>query len=174
MAGREVWSREYACRHFRFGGWSLLVFATLGLVLEALQGFKVAAYLDVSNETRRMLWRLAHAHGTLLGAVHVLFGLTMRTEADRPLPRARLISLTLTGASVVVPAGFFLGGFGFVGGDPGLAVLLVPVGAVMLLSALFLLARSVTGDEVAKSAGSRPKERLGESNASPKQKGSTW
>ncbi len=61
-----------------------------------------------------------------------------------------------------MPAGFVLGGFGFVGGDPGLAVLLVPVGALMLLSALFLLATSVTGDEVAKSAGSRTKERLRE------------
>jgi len=159
MAGRSLSNREYARRHLRFGWWSLLVFATLGLLLEALQGFKVAAYLDVTNETRRMLWRLAHAHGTLFGAVHVLFGLTMRTEAERPLPRARLISLTLIGASVFVPGGFFLGGFGFVGGDPGLAVLLVPVGAVMLLSALFLLARSVAGDEAAKQAGSRTKER---------------
>jgi len=159
MAGRSLSNREYARRHLRFGWWSLLVFATLGLLLEALQGFKVAAYLDVSNETRRTLWRLAHAHGTLFGVVHVLFGLTMRTEPERLFPRARLISLTLIGASVFVPGGFFLGGFGFVGGDPGLAVLLVPVGAVMLLSALFLLARSVVGDEAAKPAGSRTKER---------------
>ena len=48
----------YAMRHLRFGWWSLLVFATLGLVLESLHGFKVRAYLDVSNETRRLNKRL--------------------------------------------------------------------------------------------------------------------
>ena len=100
MADGSRPNREYAHRHLRFGWWSMLVFAGLGLLLETLQGFKVGAYLDVSNETRRMLWRLAHAHGTLLGVVHVLFGLTLRTEADRPLPRARLISRTLTLASL--------------------------------------------------------------------------
>ncbi|HEY8174006.1 MAG TPA: hypothetical protein VIH21_13040, partial [Dehalococcoidia bacterium] len=61
---------DYARRHLRFGWWSLFVFATLGLTLEALHGFKVRAYLDVSNDTRRLMWTLAHAHGTLLGLVH--------------------------------------------------------------------------------------------------------
>jgi len=137
----------------------MLVFAGLGLLLETLQGFKVGAYLDVSNETRRMLWRLAHAHGTLLGVVHVLFGLMMRTEADRPLPKAHLVSQTLTLASLLVPSGFFLGGFGFVGGDPGLAVLLVPIGAVLLIAALFLLGASVGSEDAAKGTGGRTKDR---------------
>jgi len=35
--------------------------------------------------------------------------------------------------SWVLPLGFFLGGFGLHGGDPGLGVLLVPVGALLLL-----------------------------------------
>ena len=60
---------DYPRRHLRVGWWSLLLFATLGLVLESLQGFKVRAYLDVSNETRRLMWTLAHAHGTLVGIV---------------------------------------------------------------------------------------------------------
>lgn len=132
-------SHEYARRHLRIGWWSLLAFAALGLALESLQGFKVGAYLDVANETRRMLWRLAHAHGTLLGVVHVLFGLHMRTTVEKSLGRAPVVSMALTGASILVPGGFFLGGFGFVGGDPGLAVLLVPVGAVLLFFALYLL-----------------------------------
>ena len=37
-----------ARRHVRFGWWSLFVFASLGLTLEVLHGFKVAAYLDVT------------------------------------------------------------------------------------------------------------------------------
>jgi hypothetical protein len=134
---------DYARRHLRFGWWSLLVFATLGLLLESLHGFKVRAYLDVSNETRRLMWTLAHAHGTLLAVVHIVFGLTIRAVPERNTVHQRLISLSLIGASVLLPGGFFLGGIAFYSGDPGLGVLLVPVGAVLLLAAVFLVARSV-------------------------------
>jgi hypothetical protein len=133
----------YAIRHLRFGWWSLLVFATLGLVLESLHGFKVRAYLDVSNETRRLMWTLAHAHGTLLAVVHIVFGLTIRAVPERSPVNQRLISGSLIGASLLLPGGFFLGGVAFYSGDPGLGVLLVPVGAVLLLMAVFLVARSV-------------------------------
>jgi hypothetical protein len=154
MAGPTP-TTDYARRHLRFGWWSLLVFAAFGLLLESLQGFKVGAYLDVTNETRRTLWRLAHAHGTLLSVLHVLFGLNARAT-DKVLMNARLISFTLTGASLLVPGGFFLGGFGFKGGDPGLAVLLVPVGAVLLFFALFWLGAAASGQNPAKSV--RPRE----------------
>ena len=92
---------DYARRHLRFGWWSLLVFATLGLLLESLQGFKVRAYLDVSNETRRLMWTLAHAHGTLLALVHVIFGLTLRATPPA-MPHLRLISCSLVAASVLL------------------------------------------------------------------------
>src|SRR5260221_3098657 len=134
---------DYARRHLRFGWWSLLVFATLGLVLESLHGFKVRAYLDVSNETRRLMWTLAHAHGTLLAVVHIVFGLTIRAVPERSAVNQRLISGSLILASLLLPGGFFLGGVVFYSGDPGLGVLLVPVGAVLLLTALFLVARSI-------------------------------
>jgi len=133
--------RDYARRHLRFGWWSLLLFATLGLVLESLHGFKVSAYLDVSNETRRLMWTLAHAHGALLSMVHVLFGLSVRVAPEMGIRNRPLISTCLIGASVVLPGGFFLGGIGSYGGDPGVGVLFVPVGAAALLIALFLLAR---------------------------------
>ena len=42
--------------HLRVGWWSLLVFLTVGIVLETLHGFKVGFYLDVGNDTRRMMW----------------------------------------------------------------------------------------------------------------------
>jgi hypothetical protein len=132
---------DYSRRHLRLGWSILLVYAALGLVLESLQGFKVAAYLDVSNETRRTMWRLAHTHGTLLGVVNILFALTLRSS-PAPLAAAPRISTTLVAATLLLPAGFFVGGVVFYAGDPGPGVLLVPVGAVLLLLALFSIARS--------------------------------
>jgi hypothetical protein len=134
---------DYARRHLRFGWWSLFVFASAGLVLESLHGFKVRAYVDTSNETRRLMWTLAHAHGTLLALVHVAAGLMWRSAPAMP-PNVRLISTSLLAASVLLPGGFFLGGFAFYCGDPGLGTLLVPIGAVLLLFALFSIARAVS------------------------------
>jgi hypothetical protein len=136
---------DYSRRHLRFGWWSLLLFATLGLALESLQGFKVRAYLDVANDTRRLMWTLAHAHGTLLAIIHIVFGLTLRSTPAPAVANPGLISFCLIGASILLPGGFFLGGVAFYGGDPGLGVLLVPVGGVLLLFALFWMARGVSG-----------------------------
>ena len=129
-----------ARRHLLFGWWSVFAFATLGLTLETLHGFKVAAYLDVSNETRRLMWTLAHAHGTLLGLIHLAFALSLpRLEGANQ----RLTSRALVAASVLLPGGFFLGGVRFYAGDPGMGVALVPVGAVLLLTAVWLIARGL-------------------------------
>ena len=133
---------DYARRHVRFGWWSLLLFATFGLVLEALHGFKVPAYLDVSNDTRRLMWTLAHAHGSLLALVHVAFGLNVRMAPEAGARDRALISRCLVGASILLPGGFFLGGAVFYGGDPGVGALVVPVGAATLMVAVFLLARA--------------------------------
>lgn len=130
-------------RHFLVGWWSVFAFAGLGLALEALHGFKVGAYLDASNETRRLMWTLAHAHGTLLGLVHVVFALTLLQLPRLPPAAVLVASRALVGASILLPAGFFLGGVRFYSGDPGLGVALVPVGAVLLLAALWQIARAV-------------------------------
>jgi len=135
---------EYAQRHLRIGWWSLFVFASLGLTLEAFHGFKVRAYLDVSNETRRLMWTLAHAHGTLLAIVHILFGVMLRAAPECAPPRLSTVSTSLIAAGALLPGGFFLGGIAFYSGDPGLGVLLVPAGALFLLSAIFLIARSAS------------------------------
>jgi hypothetical protein len=130
---------DYARRHLQIGWWSLFVFAALGLLLESFHGFKIRAYLDVSNETRRLMWRLAHAHGTLLGVVHVLFGLLLGA-GNVNVRNVRTISLALIGAGASLPLGFFLGGISFYGGDPGIGVVLVPIGGILLLTGLFLIA----------------------------------
>ena len=132
---------DYARRHVRFGWWSLLVFAIGGLVLESLHGFKVAAYLDVSNDTRRLMWTLAHAHGTLLSVLHVIFGLSVRAFPEMGARARPLVSRALIGASVLLPGGFFVGGIGFYGGDPGIGIFVVPIGAAALIIAVFQLAR---------------------------------
>lgn len=130
---------DISSRHLRLGWWMLFMFAALGLILESLQGFKIAAYLDVSNETRRTMWRLAHTHGTLLGAINVLFALTLRSSATTAAVASR-ISVALIAATLLLPLGFFLGGVVFYAGDPGIGVLLVPVGGVLLLVALLWIA----------------------------------
>ena len=138
---------DYAHRHIRFGWWSLLVFATLGLVLESLHGFKIRAYLDVSNETRRLMWTLAHAHGTLLAVVNIVFGLCVRVVPELTAKRQPIVSPALIGATVLMPAAFFLGGVAFYSGDPGVGVLLLPIGALLLLAALFWTARGASAPE---------------------------
>jgi hypothetical protein len=134
---------DYARRHLRLGWWSLLCFATLGLVLESLHGFKARAYLDVSNETRRLMWTLAHAHGTLLAIINIVFGLSLRVVPELTATRVQLVSPALVGATVLMPVSFFLGGIAFYSGDPGVGILLLPVGALLLLAAIFWIGRGV-------------------------------
>jgi hypothetical protein len=125
------------------GWWSVLLFSAFGLLLETLHGFKVAAYLDVGNETRRLMWTLAHAHGTLLGLLHIAFAATLGTVPAFPPEQQRTISKTLVGATIVLPGGFFAAGIRFYSGDPGIAAAVVPVGAALLLVAAWLIARAV-------------------------------
>ena len=127
----------FARRHLRFGWWSLLVFLTLGIVLETFHGLKVGWYLDVSNSSRRLMWTLAHAHGVLLGLVHLAFSFTNRLFGLGD----NLTSLCLIGATILIPGGFFVGGIFIYGGDPGLGILLVPIGALLLFVAVVQVAR---------------------------------
>ena len=127
-------------RHLRIGYWGLAVFVTLGAVLEALHGFKVGFYLDAGNETRRLMWRLAHAHGTLLSVVHVLYALTLRARPEVARPIA---SSALTAALLLIAGGFFAGGIAVAGGDPNPGVLLVPMGFVALLVSIVTTARAI-------------------------------
>lgn len=130
-------------RHLRFGWLSLLVFLTLGLALEALHGFKVQAYLNVMNETRRLMWTLAHAHGTLLALAHVAFAFTVQCAPGWPARPRTLASCGLIGASLLMPGGFLLAGIWVYAGDPGLGILLVPVGGILLFAAVLLTALSL-------------------------------
>ena len=130
-----------ARRHLRFGWRAFLVFALLGLLLETLHGLKVDWYLELAHTTRRHMWTLAHAHGTLLAVLNLIWALTIRTVPEW-LPRhAKLASACLLSATVLLPAGFFLGGFFTHEGDPGIGIALAPVGGILLIIALTIAAR---------------------------------
>ena len=128
-------------RHFRIGWWSLLVFVCLGIVLEGMLAFKAPWYVNVGdNETNRMMLRLSHAHGTLLSVLNIAFSASL---ARLSLPAGARVqaSRCLAAATLLVPGGFFLGGLATHGGDPGLGILLLPAGAVLLLFGIFQVAR---------------------------------
>lgn len=123
-------------------GFSLLSVAIpFGVTLEALHGFKVEAYL--ASEMRREMWRLAHAHGTLLGILCLVFA----ALAERHIPKQvrRSVALQLTAGALLMPIGFFLGGILNSEGDPSPGIVLVPVGALLLVSALARAALVRTG-----------------------------
>jgi len=130
---------QIALRHVVFG-WSLVaVFATLGLALETMHGFKLQWYLAVANETRRLLWTLAHAHGVLLGLLNVAYALSLRHFPFRSR-RPGLVSGLLAAGSLCLPSGFLLGGVMVHGGDPNLFIALSPLGGVLLIVVLPMIA----------------------------------
>src|SRR6516164_2367423 len=95
-------------RNLRFGWWSLLVFLSLGGVLETLHGLKVGSYVDVGNEMRRLMFTLAHAHGTALALVNIVAGLTARNIEHFGLRTP--VSFCLIWSGILFPLGFFAGG----------------------------------------------------------------
>ncbi len=133
-------------RHLRFGWWTLLVFLSLGIALEGLHGFKIGAYLNPSQSTRRLMWTLAHAHGALLAMLNLGFGFSVSLYSNWDPGRRRLASGCLIGASVLLPSGFFLGGINIRGGDPGFPIVLVPAGAFLLLVSVAMTALAGSRD----------------------------
>ena len=130
-------------RHLRFGWYLLLAFASVGAALEALHAFKAGFYLDVGSETRRLMWRLGHAHGVLLALLQLAFAFTLPHTAEGSEPRLQRASGCLLASGLLLPLGFLLGGLFAAGGDPGLGVLLVPLGVPLLLAGLWWTARSL-------------------------------
>jgi hypothetical protein len=114
------------------------VFLVLGMVLEGLHAFKVAEYLNPSAATRRLMWTLAHAHGTLLGLLNLAFAFSLGFVSPVLLQRAGWASVLLRAATLLLPLGFLLGGISIAEGDPGIGIALVPLGAALLLVSVVL------------------------------------
>lgn len=159
MAKRSKSIEHYVHRHLVFGWWCLCGFIVLGLILDYFHAFKVGWYLDVGNESRRLMGTLAHAHGTLLGGLNVAFALTIERRQERALPFCRFASPCLMSATLMIPAGFLLGGVFTLSGEPGVAVFMVPVGALLLLSAVVLTAWGIRkpSAEVTRESGKKAK-----------------
>jgi hypothetical protein len=120
-------------------GWiSLAAWIVFGLLIEGLIGFRSPVLLD--DSTRREMFRLAHAHGTLLNLVLIAAAMCAKLDLVRLGPIA---SLGLRSAVVLLPAGFLLAGIWHFKDDPGLGILLVPIGAVLLLAVAVGIAFSV-------------------------------
>jgi peptidoglycan/LPS O-acetylase OafA/YrhL len=105
----------------------------VGLLLEGLIGYKAPVYLN--DPQRRELFRLAHAHGTLLGVVLIAAALSSRYLVP---PLAARFALRL--GAVLMPSGFLLAGMWHPEGDPGPAIWLVPPGALLLIFGAIALA----------------------------------
>lgn len=132
-------SRDAGQRHLRFGFFALLVFLTLGFLLEFFHGFRIGSYLSEETEPRRLMWTLTHTHGTLIALIHIALGASW--SRLRPSPHLRIASLSLFAAACLLPLGFFLGGLFVYPPDPGLGVVLVPIGGVFLFVGVALVAR---------------------------------
>ena len=125
-------SREdgLARRHRRFGWTALLAWMCAGLLLEIFHGFKLGGYL--LDPLRRELWTLAHFHGALLSVVNLAY---VRWAEEPGLSAAARAwgSRALIAGSVLLPAGFVLGGLFHFEGDPGIGIFLAPLGALALI-----------------------------------------
>lgn len=120
-------------------GWSsLAAWIIFGLLIEGLIGFRSPVLLD--DSTRRDMFRLAHAHGTLLNLVLIAAAICARLDLIR---LGRVTSLGLRAAVVLLPGGFLLGGIWHFKDDPGVGIFLVPLGAVLLLAAALQIGCSV-------------------------------
>ena len=124
--------------------YSLAFWMTAGLFLEGLLAFRSPAYLQ--DPMRRELFRLAHAHGTVLNIVTLVATLYLTKGLISP-PRLALWSLRL--GVIAMPLGFLLGGISHSETDPGLAVLLAPLGGLMIIFGVIAIAISSgrTGSE---------------------------
>jgi hypothetical protein len=123
-------------------GWiGVACWMTVGLLLEGLLGYKAPGYLN--DPQRRELFRLAHTHGTLLSAVLILAALTGRQFGAAP----RLAQASLQIGSVLMPVGFLLAGIWHPEGDPGLAIWLVPPGALLMIFGAVTVALGLKGSK---------------------------
>jgi hypothetical protein len=119
-------------------GWiSLAAWIVFGLLIESLIGFRSPALLD--DSVRREMFRLAHAHGTLLNLVLIAAAICARLDLVR---LGRLTSLGLRAAVFLLPVGFLFAGIWHFKDDPGVAIVLVPIGALLLLASAFRIGYS--------------------------------
>lgn len=126
----------------RQGFITLACWMTFGLFLEGLLGYKIPIYLN--DNMRRELFRLAHTHGALLSVILIIVAICLRLDFFQS---NNYLQYSLRIGSIVMPLGFLLGGVWHYESDPGIAVWLVPVGAVMVIFGIVSAIFSIKGSK---------------------------
>ena len=125
-------ARRAAKRH----GFTLLfASACLGFALELAHALKLSAYLDVPLRRELLTW--AHAHGMGLSLLLLAYAAVGVVDAA-----SAAAERSLAIGSLLVPLGFLLGSLTLHENDPGVGIVLVPLGALTVLSSLFLVMRA--------------------------------
>lgn len=119
--------------HLRASIVSVALFLAMGLWLEAMYGLRAEGWVD--DPLRREFLRLGHAHGGLLGLLNVALAWALE-RLRTPAAWAQKIRVAALLGAALVGLGFMVGGLLHGPTDPGLPVLAVPAGAMLLLSAL--------------------------------------
>jgi hypothetical protein len=131
-------------RHVRLSLGCIAVFLAMGLWLEAMMGLRTQGWMD--DTLRRELLRLGHAHGGLLGLVNIALAWAMG-RLQTPDGWARKVRVAALLGAVLVGLGFIGGGLWHGPTDPGPIVLVVPAGAMLVLTstvAVALVGRGTT------------------------------
>jgi hypothetical protein len=123
--------------HLRASIVVVALFLASGLWLEAMIGLRARGWID--EPLRREFLRLGHAHGGLLGLLNLALAWALE-RLRTPAPWAGKIRLAALLGAVLVGLGFMLGGLLHGPTDPGVPVLAVPAGAMLLLCALIATA----------------------------------
>jgi hypothetical protein len=119
--------------HLRASVVVVAVFLAMGLWLEAMYGLRAEGWID--DPLRREFLRLGHAHGGLLGLLNIGLAWTLERLATPAAWASKIRVAALLGA-VLVGVGFIAGGLLHGPTDPGLPILVVPAGAMLLLTSL--------------------------------------
>ena len=96
-------------RHLVIGWLGLFIFLALGIGLEAFHGLKTGYYLDARNASRRLMFTLAHSHGTLFAVINIVFALCVgrlrQTRGTRLKAASYSLRKPLQTSSQCLPSG---------------------------------------------------------------------
>ena len=133
MLTDELEQARLAARKHGFG--LLFASACLGFLLELAHALKLSVYLDVPLRRELLVW--AHAHGVGLSLVLLAYAACGAVDGA-----SAAVERTLAIGCLLIPTGFALGSLNLHESDPGIGIVLVPVGALCVLRALFSVLRA--------------------------------
>lgn len=124
--------------NFAIQAWfGLLFWMSAGLLFEGLIAFRAPAYLQ--DPVRRELFRLAHAHGTLLSILFLVVDLYLVKGLVSP---PKIAIRILQAGVVIMPLGFLLGGAWHYESDPGPLIFFAPLGGLLVIFGIAAIAFS--------------------------------